>query len=93
MPLYENQNDRQQQSAVVDVMRDYFSAMPIVGKNLKGEDNFELRETDQTKAMVQDVDIFQDGKYVGVAEIKCRAKAKYTAAYWMDNGHDCDAVF
>ena len=85
MTLYENQNDREAQSQVVAVVLEYLSGMPVVGTDLKGNSWFKLEETPQESTDSHDFNIWHQGKYIAVGEIKCRT-GRYGLGYFKERG-------
>jgi hypothetical protein len=72
MPLYENKSDRKGQAGVQEVFEKHLDNMIVVGRGLDGESYFECVETPDEEKRERDLDIYHHGRWVGVAEIKCR---------------------
>ena len=83
--IYENEQDRTEQTAVVEVVREFLADIPIVGEDLLGGSHFEIVETDRSKHLSHDFNVSHDGKWVAVGEIKCR-KEQYNLEYFKLNG-------
>jgi hypothetical protein len=82
---YETQDDRTNQQQVADVLLAYLSSYEVVGTGLDGKSYFEFKETKVELNLPQDYDIYHHGRYVAVAEVKCR-NAPYDLEYMITDG-------
>lgn len=83
--LYENTKDRVRQKEVEKIVAQFLSSFPITGTGLDNKSYFTMKETNRSLALGHDVDIFHHGRYVAVAEIKCRT-GKYNLDYMKKKG-------
>jgi len=79
---FENQGDRVNQRQVAEVLLAYISSCLVVGTGLDGKSYFEFKETKIELNLPQDYDIYHHGRYVAVAEVKCRHRDMYTLDFF-----------
>ena len=83
--IHENAEDRKAQTEVVNVVKEFLSGLPLVGTDLMGESWFELKESKEKDHESHDFEVWHQGRYIAVGEIKCR-NGKYRWEYFKENG-------